>query len=183
MYRSLSPSAPRPTRNLGATALLATFAVALLCHGLIAAGADVPSLKPGLWEMVRSTQPDDKKHVTTMCLDTELQAQMQEFGMGMAKNMCPQTDRQINGNRLTVTATCKLGESTMKSQSVMTFTSPTAYHTDMSATYDPPFMNMSQTKGTMDGKWLGACKPGQQPGDITLESGQTINLKSMLNKK
>jgi hypothetical protein len=96
--------------------------------------------------------------------------------------MCSQNDRKLEGNRLVMTATCKLGTSTMKSQSVMTFVNGVSYHTEMSATYDPPFMNMSQTKGTMDGKWIGACKPGQQPGDITLESGQTINLKSMMKK-
>jgi hypothetical protein len=165
-------------------ALRLAIAATTLCFSIAAgAAADIPTLKPGLWEVVRtSTQQPDKKHVTTMCLDAALQSQMQEFGMGVAKDMCSQSDRKIDGNRLLINATCNLGTSTMKSQSVMTFVSGVSYHTEMSATYDPPFMNMSQTKGTMDGKWLGACKPGQQPGDITLEGGQTINLKSMMKK-
>jgi hypothetical protein len=171
----------RSSRGLNAILLPAAFALA--SGGAIAASTDLPPLKPGLWEVVRSTSlQTDKKHTTTMCLDAEMQAKMQDFGMGVAKDMCSQTDRHMEGNRLLVTATCKLGESTMKSQSVMTFVSGTSYHTEMSASYDPPFMNMTQSKGSMDGKWLGACKPGQQPGDITLENGQTINLKAMMKK-
>jgi hypothetical protein len=164
--------------------LAVTLAFAGAFSGLVAAApVDVPTLKPGLWEVVRTdAQQPDKKHVTTMCLDAALQAQMQDFGMGVAKDMCPQTDRRMEGNRLLVDATCKLGTSTMKSRSVMTFFNDASYHSEMSATYDPPFMNMAQTKGTMDGKWVGACKPGQQPGDMTLENGQTINMRSMMKK-
>ena len=32
-------------------------------------------------------------------------------------------------------------------------------------------MNMSEAKSSIDGKWVGECKAGQQPGDITLEIG------------
>lgn len=171
----------RLMRHCLAAKLAFVAALSVLCT--TASGAEIPNLKPGLWEVVRtSNEQPDKKHVTTMCLDAELQAQMQEFGMGVAKDMCSQTDRKMEGNRLLVNATCNLGVSTMKSQSVMTFVNDRSYHSEMSASYDPPFMNMSQTKGTMDGKWVGACKPGQKPGDITLESGQTINLRAMMKK-
>ncbi len=37
-------------------------------------------------------------------------------------------------------------------------------------------------KSTVDGKWVGACKPDQQPGDIVTETGQKINMKSMMKK-
>jgi hypothetical protein len=70
----------------------------------------------------------------------------------------------------------------MTTHSVMTFSGDTAYHTEGSATYDPPMMNMSESKSSIDGKWIGACQDGQQPGDITLESGQTINIKSIIRK-
>jgi len=41
---------------------------------------------------------------------------------------------------------------------------------------------MTDASSSIDGKWIGECKAGQQPGDITLESGQTINIKSMIRK-
>ena len=116
------------------------------------------------------------------CLDDSVQAEMREFSMGVAKEMCTQNDRHVEGNRMTVKATCKLGPTTMKTESVMVFNGNTAYHTDSSERYDPPFMNMSETKSTIDGKWTGPCKPGQQPGDIVTETGQTINMKAMMKK-
>src|ERR1700694_4032763 len=159
--------------------------------GLCAAGgaalgtlaADLPVLKSGLWEVSRvSTQQSDKKHLTTMCLDDTVQAEMREFSVGVAKEMCTQNERRIEGNRMTVKATCKLGETTMKTESVIVFSGNTAYHTEGTASYDPPFMSMSEAKSTIDGKWTGPCKPGQVPGDIVTETGQTINMKAMMKK-
>jgi hypothetical protein len=151
--------------------------------GATAFAADLPVLKSGLWELSRSTseQPESKR-MTTMCLDESVQAEMREFGLGMAKELCSKSDRRVEGNRLIIDAVCKLGVTTMTTHSVMTFSGNTSYHTEGSATYDPPMMNMSESKSSIDGKWIGDCKAGQQPGDITLESGQTINIKSMIRK-
>jgi hypothetical protein len=145
--------------------------------------ADPPVLKAGLWEVSRvATQQGDKKHLTTMCLDDSVQAEMREFSMGVAKEMCTQNERRVDGNRMTVKATCKLGPTTMKTESVMVFTGNTAYHTEGTASYDPPFMNMSEAKSTIDGKWTGPCKAGQLPGDVVTETGETINMKAMMKK-
>jgi hypothetical protein len=145
--------------------------------------ADLPVLKSGLWEVTRaSTQKGDSKHLTTMCLDESVQAEMREFSLGVAKEMCSQNDRKIEGNRMTVSATCKLGPTTMTTHSVMLFSANTAYHTTATAHYDPPFMNMTDAQSTVDGKWVGPCKPDQQPGDIVTETGQKINMKSMMKK-
>ena len=168
-----------------------TSALVVSIAGLCAAGgaafgtyaADLPVLKSGLWEVSRmTTQQGDQKHLTTMCLDDSVQAEMREFSMGVAKEMCTQNDRRVEGNRMTVKATCKLGPTTMKTESVMVFSGNSAYHTDATASYDPPFMNMSESKSTIDGKWTGPCNPGQQPGDIVTETGQTINMKAMMKK-
>jgi len=161
--------------------------IAGLCSLALACGAlaaEPPVLKSGLWEVARSgSQQPERKSLTTMCLDESVQAQMREFGMGATKEMCSQNDRSVEGNRMTMTATCTLGQTTMKSSSVMTFNGNTAYHMDSSATYDPPMMNMTESKTSVDAKWVGPCKPGQQAGDVTLENGQTINIKQMMGTK
>ena len=161
-------------------------ALAVVCFGLSGAGAsaaDIPVLKSGLWELSRSTsQQPETKRVTEMCLDESVQADMREFGLGVAKELCSKSDRRVEGNRLTIDAVCKLGATTMTAHSVMTFSGNTAYHTEGSATYDPPMANMSESKSSIDAKWVGECPAGQQPGDITLESGQKINIKSMIRK-
>ncbi|HEY2863339.1 MAG TPA: DUF3617 family protein [Casimicrobiaceae bacterium] len=160
--------------------------VAVACCVLAAASAlaaEPPILKSGLWELSRSTdrQPDAKR-LTTMCLDDSVQAQMREFGLGVAKELCSKSDRRVDGDRLIIDAVCKLGPTTMTTHSVMTFSGNTAYHTDSKVAYDPPFMNMTEATTSIDGKWVGACLAGQQPGDIKLESGQTINIKSMIRQ-
>jgi hypothetical protein len=160
-------------------------ALALVFFGLAGASAfadDIPVLKSGLWVLSRSTSEQSDKRMTTMCLDESVQAEMREFGLGVAKEMCSKSDRRVEGNRLTMDAVCKLGVTTMTTHSVMTFTGNTAYHTQGSATYDPPMMNMSESKSSIDAKWVGDCPAEQQPGDITLESGQKVNIKSMIRK-
>ncbi len=161
--------------------------IAGIC-GLALAGsalaAEPPVLKSGLWEVSRtSSQQPDRKSLTTMCLDESVQAQMREFGMGAAKEMCSQNERNVQGNKMTMTATCQLGPTTMKTSSVMTFNGNTSYHMDGTATYDPPMASMKEMKSTVDAKWVGACRPGQQPGDVTLETGQTVNIKQMMGGK
>ena len=70
-----------------------------------------------------------------MCLDESVQAQMREFGTGATKEMCSQNERNVEGNRMTMSATCKLGQTTMKTQSVMTFNGNAAYHMEGTATW------------------------------------------------
>jgi hypothetical protein len=177
-----------PSSTAPASVVRARLAIALAIACAALATADVyadepPVLKSGLWELSRSAgAQSDPRRVTTMCLDESVQAQMREFGLGMAKELCSKSDRRFEGNRLIIDAVCKLGETTMTTHSVMTFSGNSSYHTDGTATYDPPMMNTTESKSSIDGKWIGDCKAGQQPGDITLESGQTINIKSMIKK-
>lgn len=174
----------RPSVRVATIATFATAAaIAVLTVMRSAVAADMPVLKSGLWEVAQVTdQQQDKRRVTTMCLDETVQASMHDFGLGVAKELCSQSDRRFDGSRLTIDATCKLGTTTMKSHSVMVFNGNTSYHTDSEASYDPKFMGASETKSTLDGKWTGPCKQGQQPGDITFDNGKTINIKTIINK-
>jgi len=159
----------------------ALFALTFVAAGALA--ADLPTLKSGAWEVTRSSPGDTsgKRHLTTMCLDESVQAQMRDFGMGMAKDMCTKNDTRVEGSRVLSSATCKMGATTLNTESVMTF-APTSYHTEISATYDPPMANLRESKTVLDGKWIGPCKAGQQPGDMTLETGQTLNMRSMMQQ-
>jgi hypothetical protein len=161
-----------------------SFVAALGAAPVSAATVDIPTLKSGLWEVTRSGGGADGKgkNVTTMCLDEATQAQMRDFGLGMAKDMCTKNEMRNEGNRLLTNATCNLGNTVMKTQSVMTFTNANSYHTEINASYDPPMFNMKESKTVLDGKWISACKPGQKPGDMVLENGQTINMQQMMKK-
>ena len=157
--------------------------VTLFCCVSVASAAEPPVLKSGLWEVVRmSAQEPGQKHLTTMCLDDSVQADMREFGMGVAKSMCSQNERTFDGARMITSSVCKIGPSTITSKTVMTFKGNTAYHADGSATFDPPMANVRESNMSIDAKWTGPCKPGQKPGDMTLENGQTLNIKQQMGK-
>jgi len=172
--------AARRIRMLSVSIVASCVAGAAAVHAF---AADLPVLKPGLWEVTRvATQRGGKTRLVTMCLDDSVQAEMREYSMGVAREMCQQNDRTIEGNRMTTTSTCAFGLTTMKKTSVMVVSGNTSYHTDATATYDPPYMNMAKAKSTIDGKWTGPCKAGQVPGDIVNEDGKTINIKTMMKK-
>ena len=143
---------------------------------------DLPKLKAGLWE-VRTTfqrREGQPPQLTSMCLDESVQRDMYQMSMGMMAGMCTRHDIDLTAGKLTAMADCNLGVSKMRSRSVMTLTGNTAYRTEAHATFDPPFNGQSESTTVIEGKHVGACKPGQKPGDVTLPNGTTINMRQMM---
>jgi hypothetical protein len=147
----------------------------------VAAADEFPKLKAGLWEVnMTSGKADAKPRLTTMCLDESVQREMYRVSTGMASGMCTKHDIKVSGNKVTTVANCDLGITKMQSQAVMTLTGNTAYHTEARATFDPPLNGAREQSTVIDGKHIGACKPGQQPGDMTLPGGQTVNVRQLM---
>jgi hypothetical protein len=163
-------------------------AAAVLGAATAASAADeFPKLKAGLWQVNMTSgqppgaQPDGHPpRVSTMCLDDSVQREMYRMSTGMASGMCSKHEIKIDGNRVTTIANCDLGVAKMQSHAVMTLNGNTAYHTEARATFDPPLNGAKEQSTVIDGKYLGACKPGQKPGDMTLPGGQTINVRQMM---
>ena len=105
---------------------------------------------------------------------------MIRMSTGMMQGMCSKLDTKYVGNTFTGEATCNLGTSTMKSKSVMTMMGDSAYRTEAHALFDPPMNGMTQSDTVIEGRHVGACKPGQQPGDMTMPNGQTMNIRNMM---
>lgn len=160
------------------------FAALLLVASLPAAAQDFPKLRPGLWEMSSSSarRPGEATR-TTVCLDSSIQQDMIKMSSGMMAGMCSKSEFKASGGKFVGDAVCNFGGSTMKSHSVMTLTGDTQYRTEAHATFDPPMAGQAVSDTVIEGKHLGACKPGQQPGDVTLPTGQTINMRNMMNGK
>jgi Protein of unknown function (DUF3617) len=156
----------------------------LLLAALPAVAQDYPKLKPGLWEMTNSNlrRPGESSKMT-LCLDNSIQQDMLKMSSGLMAGMCSKTEMKSSGNKFTGEAICNIGGSTMKSKSVMTLNGDTSYRTEAHATFDPPLGGAATTDTVIEGKHVGACKPGQQPGDITMPTGQTVNIRSMMNDK
>lgn len=162
--------------------IVASGVALLTAAGAVAAADEFPKLKSGLWELnMRSGKADGRPpRVSTMCLDDSVQREMYKMSMGMAAGMCSKHDIKVTGSKVTTVANCDLGITKMQSQAVMTLTGNSAYHTEAKATFDPPLNGAREQSTVIDGKHIGACKPGQQPGDITMPGGQTVNVRQMM---
>ena len=163
--------------------MLRTLLVLVLLLPLGAQAAqEYPKLKPGLWEMTtaNSRNKDRPAQKTMICLDASLQQDMIRMSTGMMQGMCSKLDTKYVGNTFSGEATCNFGGSTMKSKSVMTMIGDSAYRTEAHASFDPPMGGMAQSDTVIEGRQVGACKPGQQPGDMTMPNGQTMNIRNMM---
>jgi hypothetical protein len=159
-------------------------ALALVAATALAAGQEFPRLKAGLWEVTTANARAEgqKSRMTTMCLDDSVQQDMYRMATGMMAGMCSRHDVNVSGSRVTTSAVCDLGGTKMQSQSVMTLTGNTAYRTEAHATFDPPMMGTAESTTVIQGRHVGACNPGQQPGDMTLPGGKTINIRQLMGR-
>jgi len=170
-------------KRLPAFALAAAFAAPLGAAPV--SPADLPKLKPGLWEVRTSFSQREGRppQVTSMCLDESVQRDMYQMSMGMMAGMCSKNEIDLSGGKVTANADCNIGVARMRSTSVMTLVGDRAYRTEAHATFEPPLNGMAESTTVIEGKHLGACKPGQQPGDVTLPNGTVINMRKMMPPK
>jgi hypothetical protein len=137
--------------------------------------ADMPEInyKPGLWNM--STTAAGQTHTIKMCIDKTTQAYMMKMGTTVSKDMCTSQTFQKNGAILTVDSVCKLGQSTITSHAVYTFTGDTGYTGKIDSKYTPPMMGMASDSTTITAKWASACPAGMVPGDMMLPGGMKMH--------
>jgi len=163
------------------------FAVLTLAALAAAANAqEFPKLKSGLWSTTTTTVGRTKQQpqVSTLCLDDSVQQYVYRMSMGMMAGMCSKHNLKVAGNKVTIDAVCDLGVTKVQTSSVTTITGDTAYRTEARAAFDPPLKGTPRDSVTIiDGKHVGACKEGQQPGDMTLPNGQQMNIRQWMGPK
>jgi hypothetical protein len=151
----------------------------LLASGLFAAGsvamaAAPPFSKPGLWVMTR--MQGKQSFQTKMCIDRSTQASLTGMGNSMVKSMCSKMATQVSGSVATTQAVCKMGGSTMTTNTVVTYQGDTAFHAESHTNFSPPFMGKTESQSVQDGKWTGACPAGMVPGDMMGPNGMKMHL-------
>jgi len=158
--------------------------VTLACLALVAlpaAAQEYPKLKPGLWQLTRTSDRGTPAGGMTMtiCMDEALQKEMWDMGLGAMKGMCTKTDFHISGGKGNGEFVCNMGGSNMHSKASMVLTGDTGYRTEVDTTFDPPLNGMAKSHSTVDARYTGACKAGQRPGDMLMPNGQTMNMRDM----
>jgi len=131
-------------------AVLAIFAVAS------ASADELPAQKPGVWQTtMKGTSIPGGSRSLSMCMDAATQV---EAKATMKKN-CSKNEWRHEGNTWTGDSVCTVMGNQIIAHAVTTMSGEDAYHTEITSQSG----NKSSVM-TVDGKWLGACKPGQKPG-------------------
>jgi len=166
--------------RLSATLLAVVLPVAFAAAAI---AEDYPKLKPGQWETTTtsSKNPGAPQNKMTMCTDEAVQKQMMTVGEGMRREMCTKSELRREGGKYVGDSVCKIGEGTMTAHSVMTILGDNGYSTVVNAKYDPPFMGMKESTTTIEGRNVGPCRDGLQPGDVVTAAGQKFNMKALAN--
>ena len=111
------------------------------------------------------------------CIDQNSDNLMQQ-GADKTKQQCSVMDINQSGNKITVHSVCKMDTTTTTMDAVFTGAFESAYRADIKTRFNPRLHGMAESKMTIEAKWLGACQPGQKPGDVVMPGGGTVNLGS-----
>ena len=166
------------------TARIALVTMLAACSASSALAQNFPKIKAGLWENTvlrdgTNTKKDSNEPMkSTMCIDDTVMEQMMKMGQGMSQKMCSKNTTQVSGNKMTGSVECKMGSSTITSTSTTTFNSDTSYRTESKSVYNPPLYGMKESATVTDAKYVGPCKAGMKPGDIST-MGITMNILDM----
>jgi hypothetical protein len=154
----------------------------------LAAAADFPEHKPGLWEMtINMSGPGMGPMTERICLDADTDHLLYKFAAGMNQKMCSKMDVHGSGGKVVVDTVCHIANTTATGHSVTSFVGNTATHTESRVHYEPAMFGRTDSNSTQDGKWLGACPADMKPGDILMSSPRLpqpmkMNLNDMLKR-
>jgi hypothetical protein len=122
---------------------------------------EMPDMKPGLWEIkINHVGGNGEAHggTTQQCLDVAAMVRAKQTTAEYVKANCSKNATERAGDTWTNDLVCKSGASVMTTHTTTAMTGDGAYHTELSMTEDPPAAG-GPSSTTMDGKWIGACKP------------------------
>lgn len=147
---------------------LSLVAAAVALAALPAQSQDMPKRKAGLWEIKATSSPGTPPTVMQQCTDEAFEAQMQKTALEQSKTMCSKNDIKRSGDTITADAVCKIGSTTVTSQSVSSGDYSSAYKVEVKSTFNPPLMGKASDNTVMEARYLGPCAAGQKPGSMTM---------------
>jgi hypothetical protein len=162
---------------------IAISVVALAACVSSAAAQEFPTRRAGLWEVTinhdgRNTPPQTMQQ----CTDAETDKLMNAFGGALSADMCSKQEVKKVGATLVINATCQIGPMKSTSQSVVTGDFTSNYTVKVTSKLEGVPAAAQEAAGgttTIQARWIGACKPGQRPGDIVMANGQTMNIRDL----
>ena len=164
-------------RNIMISAAILAFTT-LACN---AHAEDLPKRKSGLWEIRSQMEGMPTPSVIQNCVDQNSDNIMRQ--RASEKQNCSVMDVKHQGNTVTIHSVCQIKDktpTTATTDAVITGSFDSGYKNDMTISYNPPMHDMSKMQMTQETKWLGACKPGQKPGDVVMPGRGNFNMNDMM---
>jgi hypothetical protein len=164
------------------TGLAAALAMAsLACSIDRADAAELPTRKPGLWEIkIKITGGVMPTAKMLHCTDEKTDREMSTMFNPMRPLACEKREVGRVEDYYTIDSICRFeGKSvTMHSDVKGDFTSKYTVITE-TKTREEEGTEPTITDMTLEATYLGACKPSQKPGDVTMAGGMTVNIKDL----
>ena len=149
-----------------------------------ARAVEIPVRKAGLWElkMVKTGSPLPEMTMQH-CTDETTDKAMTDAASPMSKEVCSKNDIQKTATGYVTDSVCSVAGMSMTSHSEITGDFNSAYSVKTTSHSEHGPAGARDTTMTIEAKWLGACKPGQNPGDIVMPGGFKMNVKDMQKLK
>jgi hypothetical protein len=137
-------------------------------------GAVLPFTRPhpklGLWQMNISTDTGPGVQVAgEICIDASTETSAFQASPRARSNNCSEPRFAPNpGGGVAFDASCKVNDRTISSHGVATGDFSSAYAVDVATSMDPPLPGgVGSGHSKIEAHWVGPCKPGQRPGQMT----------------
>ncbi len=165
-------------KSIASSLLMCTF---LLGAAVPAFSDDYPSRKAGLWEMkIMHKGGPNQAPPTLQCIDQGTDLALQKMGEGMSGGACSSHSMKKEGANYVGDSVCTIMGSKITSHSIISGDFSNTYKAEVTAKYDPPLMGKSEAVTSVDAKYVGDCKPGQEPGDMILPNGTKMNVFKLM---
>ena len=152
--------------------------VLVLIGAIPALGAELPSRKPGLWEIKIGFENRNAQGPTMrQCIDAATDHAMQSSAGPVAQQTCPNPNVQRTATGITIDATCTIGGKSATTHAIVTGSFDSAY--TMTVTTQGEGAPAGTRTMTMSAQWLGPCAADQKPGDMIMSNGMKMNIIEM----
>jgi Protein of unknown function (DUF3617) len=140
-----------------------------------ASAAELPSRKPGLWEVKTTIGDVSRALVVQQCIDAATDQALQSSAGPFSAPACPDRDVKTSDGSMTIDSRCSIAGKSGSAHAIVIGSFDSAYTMTVTAEGG----GLPAVKMTIEGKWLGACAAGQQAGDVIMPGGVKLNLPEL----
>lgn len=136
----------------------------------------LPTRKPGLWEVSIRSEGESAQSVQKVqqCTSKEAEAIML-LSVVPGHQHCHELKVKRRGSAYDVRTVCYVHDNRVDAQVSFSGDLQSAYRGHFDVKYQKR-VRFEPRRTVFEGRWLGACKPGQRIGDMLLPNGATVNV-------